>query len=104
MCPCPDFNCASCLGIASPFDGDKMEVEFGDEKQQSENTHQEASLEVMQTWLTSRASMSSHIVLLFRDMVSVMAVNWLLLHAEIQFEESPANCFPLLSATSHLTQ
>ena len=21
MCPCPDFNCASCLGLASPMDG-----------------------------------------------------------------------------------
>ena len=32
MCPCPDFNCASCLGLASPMDGtDKIEVEFGDE-------------------------------------------------------------------------
>ena len=42
MCPCPDFNCASCLGIASPMDGTvRMEVEFGDEKKQSENTHQE---------------------------------------------------------------
>ena len=48
MCPCPDFNCASCLGITtcSPMDGtDKMEVEFGDEKKHRENTHQEASLE-----------------------------------------------------------
>ena len=25
----------------------------------------------------------------------VVAVNWLLLHAENQFEESPANCIPL---------
>ena len=49
MCPCPDFNCALCLGLASPMDGtDKMEVEFGDEKKQRENTHQEASIEVMQ--------------------------------------------------------
>ena len=50
MCPCPDFNCASCLGLASPMDGtDKMEVECGDEKKQRENTHQEASIEVLQT-------------------------------------------------------
>ena len=50
MCPCPDFKCVSCLGLASPMDGtDKMEVEFGDEKKQRENTHQEASIEVMQT-------------------------------------------------------
>ena len=50
MCPCPDFNCASCLGLTSPMDGtDKMEVEFGDEKKERENTHQEVSKEVMQT-------------------------------------------------------
>ena len=50
VCPCPDFNCASCLGLASLMDGtDKMEVEFGDEKKQRENTHQEASIEVLQT-------------------------------------------------------
>ena len=52
MCPCPDFNCASCLGlhVASPMDGtDKIEVEFGDEKKQRENTHQEASIEILQT-------------------------------------------------------
>ena len=50
MCPCPDFNCASCLGLASPTDGtDKMEVEFDDEKKQRENTHHEASIEVMHT-------------------------------------------------------
>ena len=31
MCPCPDFSCASCLGISCPIDGtEKMEVEFGD--------------------------------------------------------------------------
>ena len=49
-CPCPDFNCASCLGLASPMDGtDKMEMEFGDEKKQRENTHHETSIEVMQT-------------------------------------------------------
>ena len=49
MCPCPDFNCASCVGT-SPMDGtDKMEVEFGDEKKERENTHQEVSKEVMQT-------------------------------------------------------
>ena len=60
MCPCPDFNCASCLGIASPMDGtDEMEVEFGDEKKLSENTHQEASIEVMKTCLTSRTKMSN---------------------------------------------
>ena len=48
MCICPDFNCASCLGLASFMDGtDKME--FGDEKKQRENTHQEASIEVLQT-------------------------------------------------------
>ena len=48
MCPCPNFNCASFLGLASPMDGtDKMEVEFGDEKEQRENTHQEAYIEVM---------------------------------------------------------
>ena len=29
MCPCPDFNCASWFGLASPMDGtDKMEVEY----------------------------------------------------------------------------
>ena len=40
MCPCPDFNCASYLGLASPMDGtDKMKVEFRDEKKQRENTH-----------------------------------------------------------------
>ena len=50
MCPCPDFNCVSFFGLASPMDGtDKMEVEFGDEKKQRENTHQEASIEVLQT-------------------------------------------------------
>ena len=77
MCPCPDFNCASCLGLASPMDvTDKMEVEFGDEKKQRENTHQEASKEVMTTWLASRTNMSNitcgtcHIILLFRDLVS----------------------------------
>ena len=54
MCPCPDFNCASCLGIASPIAGtDKMEVEFGDEKKQRENTHQEGSIEVMKTCVRS---------------------------------------------------
>ena len=38
ICPCPDFNCASCLDLASPMDGtDKIEVEFGDEKKQREN-------------------------------------------------------------------
>ena len=36
MCPCPDFNCASCLGLASPMDGtDKMEVEIDDEKKRN---------------------------------------------------------------------
>ena len=50
MCHCPDFNCASCLGLASQMDGtDKMEVELGDEKNQRENTLQEASIEVLQT-------------------------------------------------------
>ena len=50
ICPCPDFNCASCLSLASPMDGtDKMETEFGDEKKHRENTHQEASIEDMQT-------------------------------------------------------
>ena len=59
MCPCPDFNCASCLGLASTMDGtDKMEVVFVDEKKQRENTHHEASIEVMQTLLTPRTSMS----------------------------------------------
>ena len=48
---------------------DKMEVEFGDEKKQRENTNQEASIEVLQTKLTSRTSMSNK-VLLFRDMLS----------------------------------
>ena len=63
MCPCPDFNCSSCLGLASRMDGtDKMEVEFGDEKKQRENgTHQEASIEVLQTWLTPRTSMSNKV-------------------------------------------
>ena len=62
MCPCPGFNCASCLGIASPMAGtDKMEVEFGDEKKQRENTHQEGSIEVMKTWLTSRTNMSNKV-------------------------------------------
>ena len=60
VCPCSDFNCASCLGLASLMDGTgKMEVEFGDEKKQRENTHQEASIEVLQTKLTSRTSMSN---------------------------------------------
>ena len=51
MCPCPDFNCASCLGLASPMDGTEnlTEVEFGDEKKQREKTHQEVSIEVLQT-------------------------------------------------------
>ena len=50
MCPCPDFNCASCMGLASPMVGtDKMEVEFGDEKKQRKNTHHEASIKFMQT-------------------------------------------------------
>ena len=35
-----------------------MEVEAGDEKKQRENTHQEASIEVMKIWLTSRTNMS----------------------------------------------
>ena len=62
MCPCPDFNCASCLAITSPMDGtDKMEVEFGDEKKQREKTHQEASIEILQTKLTSRTSMSNKV-------------------------------------------
>ena len=62
MCPCPDFNCASCLGLASPMDGtDKMEVEFGDEKKQRENTHQEAYIEVMTTGLASRTNMSNKV-------------------------------------------
>ena len=62
MCPCPDFNCASCLGLASPMDGtDKMEVEFGDEKKQRENIHQEASIEVMTTWLASRINLSNKV-------------------------------------------
>ena len=40
MCPCPDFNCASCLGLASRMDGtDKMEVEFGNEKKQRESVY-----------------------------------------------------------------
>ena len=61
-CPCPDFICVSILGIANPMDGtDKMEVEFGDEKKQRENTHQEASIEVMKTWLTSRTNMSNKV-------------------------------------------
>ena len=60
MCPCPDFNCASCLGIASPIHGtDKMEVKAEDEKKQRENTHHYTSIEVMKTWLTSRTSMFS---------------------------------------------
>ena len=60
MCPCPDFNCASCLGLTSSMDGtDKMEVEFGDEKKQRENTYQEASREDMTTWLASRTNMSN---------------------------------------------
>ena len=62
MCPCPDFSCASCLGLASPMDvTDKMEVEFGDEKKQRENTNQEASKEVMTTWLASRTNMSNNV-------------------------------------------
>ena len=52
--------------IASPMDEtDKMEVEFGDEKKQRENTHQGAStihhIEVMTTWLTSRTNMSNKV-------------------------------------------
>ena len=44
MCPCPDFNCASCFGLASPMDGtDKMEVEFGDEKE-TEGEHPSRSI------------------------------------------------------------
>ena len=35
-----------------------MEVEFGDEKKKRENTHQEASIEVMTTRLASRTNMS----------------------------------------------
>ena len=62
VCPCSDFNCASFLGLASLMDGTgKMEVEFGDEKKQRENTHQEASIEVLQTLLTSRTSMSNKV-------------------------------------------
>ena len=62
MCPCPDFNCASCLGLASLMDGtDKMEVVFGDEKKQRENTHQEASIENMTTWLASGTNMSNKV-------------------------------------------
>ena len=62
ICSCPDFNCASCFGLASPMDGtDKMEVEFGDEKKQRENTHQEASIEVMTTRLTSSTNMSNKV-------------------------------------------
>ena len=63
MCPCPDdFNCASCLGLASPMDGtDKMKVEFVDENKQRENTHLEASIEVMTTWLASRTNMSNKV-------------------------------------------
>ena len=60
MGPCPDFNCASCLGLASPIDvTDKMEVEF--EKKQRENTHQETSKEVMTTWMASRTNMSNNV-------------------------------------------
>ena len=40
---------------------DKMEMEFSDEKKKSENTHQEASIEVMTTWLTSRTNMSNKV-------------------------------------------
>ena len=40
---------------------DKMEVEFGDEKKQRENTHQDASILVMTTWLTSRTNMSNKV-------------------------------------------
>ena len=40
---------------------DKMEVEFGDEKKQRENTQQEASKEVMTTWLASRTNMSNNV-------------------------------------------
>ena len=59
MCPGTDFNYSSCLDIASPIDGtDKVEVEAGDEKKQRENTNQEACIEVMKTWLTSRTNMS----------------------------------------------
>ena len=62
MCPCPDYNCASCLGLASPMDRtDEMEVEFGDEKKQKENTRQEASIEVMTTWLVSGTNMSNKV-------------------------------------------
>ena len=62
LCPGPDFNCVSCLGIASPIDEtDNMEVEAGDENKQKENTHQEASKEVMKTWLASRTSVSSKV-------------------------------------------
>ena len=62
MCPCPDFNCASCLGLASPMDGtDKLEVEFGDEKKKRKNTHQEASIEVLTTCLASRTNMSNKV-------------------------------------------
>ena len=52
------------LGLSySPMDGtDKMEVEFGDEKKQRENTHQEASIiEVTTTWLASRTNMSNKV-------------------------------------------
>ena len=62
MCACPDFKCASCLGLASPMDGtDKREVGIGDEKKQRENTHQEASTEAMTTWLASRTNMSNKV-------------------------------------------
>ena len=62
MCPCPDFICASWLGLASPVDGtDKMEVEFGDEKKQRVKTHQEAYIKVMMTWLASRSNMSNKV-------------------------------------------
>ena len=40
MCPCPDFNCASCLGLASHMDGtDKMEVEFGEGEHPSRSVY-----------------------------------------------------------------
>ena len=63
VCHCPDdFNCASCLGLASPMDGtDKMKVEFVDENKQRENTHLEASIEVMTTLLASRTNMSNKV-------------------------------------------
>ena len=62
MCTCPDFNCASCLGLASPMNGtDKMEVEFGNEKKQREYTHQEASIEVMTTSRTNMSNKVEHV-------------------------------------------